>query len=297
VHHAKLALMRCACIDIGSNTTRLLVAEPADGALHEVLSQRAFTRLTSGQEIPPDKIELVARTVAQQVAMARECEARRIRAVATAAIRDAPNRAALCAAVKAAAGVEVAVLCPEDEARLAFAGATRTLRDAPPGTIAVVDVGGGSSEIVVGTMAGGVTWSASLRVGSGYLADHYLRSDPPAADQLDNVRRHVGGVFEGLAPPHADVAYAVGGSATSLRRLVGADLRHDTLARGMRLLASRSMADIAQRYELHPERVRVLAAGMTLLDEASRVLGLPLRIASGGLREGVLLEELAGLGG
>jgi exopolyphosphatase / guanosine-5'-triphosphate,3'-diphosphate pyrophosphatase len=289
--------MRCACIDIGSNTTRLLVAEPADGLLREVFSQRVFTSLTSGQEIPPDKIELVARTVAQHVRIARACQARRIRTVATAAIRDAPNRAALCAAVTAAAGVEVAVLSGDDEARLAFAGATRTLRCAPPGTIAVVDVGGGSSEIVVGTMAAGVTWSASFRVGSGYLADHYLRGDPPAAAELDDARRHVAGAFEGLTPPRADVAYAVGGSATSLRRLVGAELSHVTLARGMRMLGEASMADVARRFELHPERVRVLAAGMTVLDEASRVLHLPLRIASGGLREGVLLEELSGLGG
>jgi exopolyphosphatase / guanosine-5'-triphosphate,3'-diphosphate pyrophosphatase len=289
--------MPCACIDIGSNTTRLLVAELTDGSLHEVLSQRAFTRLRSGQAIPADKIELVAQTVASQVRMARECDAARIRTVATAAIRDAPNRDALCAAVADAAGVDIAVLSPHDEARLAFAGATRTLQHAPLGTIAVVDVGGGSSELVIGTMATGVTWSASFRVGSGFLADHYLRSDPPAADELDNVRRHVGGVFEGLDTPPADVAYAVGGSATSLRRLVGAELTHDTLARGLRVLGETPIAQIALRFELHPERVRVLPAGMALLDEASRVLGLPMRIASGGLREGVVLEDLAGLAG
>jgi exopolyphosphatase/guanosine-5'-triphosphate,3'-diphosphate pyrophosphatase len=285
--------MRCACIDIGSNTTRLLVAEASDGALTEVLSQRAFTRLTSGRPIPEDKIALVAQTVASQVRLAREAGAQHIRTVATAAIRDAPNRSELCAAVARAAGIEVVVLSGEDEARLAFAGATRTLQHAPLGVIAVVDVGGGSSELVIGTMAGGVTWSASFRVGSGFLADHYLRSDPPAPDELDNVRRHVGGVFEGLVTPPADVAYAVGGSATSLRRLVGAELSHDTLARGLHVLGGATIAEVAQRFELHTERVRVLPAGMLLLDEASRVLRGPLRIASGGLREGVLLEDLA----
>ncbi len=288
--------MRCACIDIGSNTTRLLVAESADGSLQEVLSQRAFTRLSSGKPIPADKIELVAQIVASQVRMALECGAQTIRTVGTAAIRDAPNRDELCAAVVHAAGVEIVVLSGDDEARLAFAGATRTLQHAPLGTIAVVDVGGGSSEIVIGTMADGVTWSASFRVGSGFLADHYLRSDPPAADELDNIRRHVGGVFEGLAAPPADVGYAVGGSATSLRRLVGAELSHDTLSRGMRVLADTPVELVAQRFELHPERVRVLPAGMLLLDEASSVLGLPLRIASGGLREGVVLEDMGSRG-
>jgi exopolyphosphatase/guanosine-5'-triphosphate,3'-diphosphate pyrophosphatase len=229
--------------------------------------------------------------------MANECGALSIQTVGTAAIRHAPNRDELCAAVAREAGVEVTVLSGDDEARLAFSGATRMLQHAPLGTIAVVDVGGGSSEIVVGTMAGGVQWSASFRVGSGFLADHYLRSDPPSADELDNVRRHVGGVFEGLRPPAVDVGYAVGGSATSLRRMVGAELSHETLNRGIRVLGETPVALIAQRFELHPERVRVMPAGMTLLDEASRVIGVPLQIASGGLREGVVLEMLSGRGG
>ncbi len=104
-------------------------------------------------------------------------------------------------------------------------------------------------------------------------------------------------MFEGLQPPAVDVGYAVGGSATSLRRMVGAELSHETLNRGIRVLGESPVALIVQRFELHPERVRVMPAGMTLLDEASRVIGVPLRIASGGLREGVVLEMLSGRGG
>jgi exopolyphosphatase / guanosine-5'-triphosphate,3'-diphosphate pyrophosphatase len=289
--------VRCACIDIGSNTTRLLVAELVDGSLREVYSQRAFTSLVSGKTIGPEKLALVARTVASQVRMANECGALSIQTVGTAAIRHAPNRDELCAAVVREAGVEVTVLSGDDEARLAFSGATRMLQHAPLGTIAVVDVGGGSSEIVVGTVADGVQWSASFRIGSGFLADHYLRADPPSTDELDNVRRHVGGVFAGLQPPAVDVGYAVGGSATSLRRMVGAELSHETLNRGIRVLSESPVALIAERFELHPERVRIMPAGMVLLDEASRVIGVPLRIASGGLREGVVLEMLSGRGG
>lgn len=270
------------------------MAEPAGGALLEVMSQRAFTRLTSGAPIPSDKIALVAATVAAQVRLARECGAERITTIATAAIRDAPNGADLCAAVAHEAGVEVAVLTGDDEARLAFAGATRMLEQPPAGPVAVVDIGGGSSEIVVGTIAGGVMWSASFRVGSGLLADRYLHSDPPATDELDEVRRHVAAVLEGLSVPSVDAAYAVGGSATSLRRLVGADLNHETLGRAISLLGSSPIASIAERFELHPERVRVMPAGMALLDEAARVLGRPLSIASGGVREGVILDELSG---
>ena len=93
-----------ACIDIGSNTTRLLVAQPADGQLREVLQQRAFTRLGKGlrrdEAIPEDKLEEVARVVATQVRLAEELGTGELRAVATAAIRRAGNGGALCAAVR-----------------------------------------------------------------------------------------------------------------------------------------------------------------------------------------------------
>jgi exopolyphosphatase/guanosine-5'-triphosphate,3'-diphosphate pyrophosphatase len=84
----------------------------------------------------------------------------------------------------------------------------------------------------------------------------------------------------------------VGGSATSLRRLVGAVLDHESLTRGIRLLGERPAAEIAQEFELHPERVRLLPAGMLLLDAVADLLGVELRVAKGGLREGVLLAEL-----
>lgn len=286
--------MRVAVIDIGSNTTRLLVAEPTEAGLREVMNQRAFTRLRGYEgAIPAAKVAEVAETVAMQAELARQGGADELVAVATAAIRQAPNRDHLCAAISDACGLEVTVLSGDDEARLAFLGATGTLHHAPEGTVAVVDVGGGSSELVCGTVAGGPRWSSSFRVGSGFLTDSYVRSDPPAAAELDAVRAHVAGVFEGLDVPPADVAYAVGGSATSLRRLIGAVLDHETLGRGVRLLSATPAQDVARRFELHVERVRVLPAGMLLLDGASTLLGLALQIAGGGLREGVVLERLA----
>jgi exopolyphosphatase/guanosine-5'-triphosphate,3'-diphosphate pyrophosphatase len=283
--------MLCACIDIGSNTTRLLVAECEGGALREVLQQRVFTRLGAKGGIGPEKVTVCAETVATQVRIARELGVERLRVVGTHAIRQAPNRDELQAAVAAAAGVRVEVLSGEDEARLAFVGATHTLGHLPLGEVGVVDVGGGSTEIVCGTLADGVSWSASFRVGSAYLADHYLHSDPPTPAELESVRRHAQGTFEGLEVPRPRVAYAVGGSATSLRRLVGALLDHESLTRGVRLLAELPAAEVARKFELHAERVRVLPAGMLLLDAAADVLGTPLRVARGGLREGVLLDE------
>jgi exopolyphosphatase / guanosine-5'-triphosphate,3'-diphosphate pyrophosphatase len=285
-----------ACIDIGSNTTRLLVAEPADGQLREVMQQRAFTRLGKGlrrnEAIPARKLAEVAMVVGTQVRLAEELGAGELRAVATAAIRRAANGDRLCEVVREASGVEVEILDGDEEARLAFVGATKTLGHPVEGEVAVADVGGGSSELALGTVAEGVRWSASFRVGSGFLADSYLHSDPPSIDELDAVRHHAAGTFEGLELPAPSFGVAVGGSATSLRRLVGASLEHETLERGVRFLATTPIAEVARRFELEPERVRLLPAGILILEAISDRLGCALQIGRGGLREGVILEMI-----
>jgi exopolyphosphatase/guanosine-5'-triphosphate,3'-diphosphate pyrophosphatase len=290
----------CACVDIGSNTTRLLVAECRDaGAIRELMTQRVYTRLGkslgSDKTIPAPKVDEVAEVVERQVRHARELGAERIRVVATAAIRQAANRADLVAAIEKASGVSAQVLSDDDEARLAFAGATRMLAAPIEGAIAVVDVGGGSTEIAIGSLEEGVTWSQSFRIGSGFLADSYLRSDPPAAQELESVRQHAAGVFEGLRAPAVERGVACGGSAASLRRMAGAELTHDALERAVRLLASAPRAEIAERFELDPERVHLLPAGVLILDAVSAAIGVPLKIGGGGLREGVVLELATGI--
>ena len=286
--------MICGCIDIGSNTTRLLVADAGGGSLRELMTDRAFTRIgraaSKDGTIPPAKIEETVEVVLRQARAARELGATQIVAVATAAIRAATNRDELCAAVEEAIGQPLEILTGGEEARLSFVGAARTLATPATGTMAVVDVGGGSTEIAVGAPDGSVDWSESFRIGSGFLADAYLRSDPPSAAELSVVREHVAGVFEDLETPAAESAVAVGGTATSLRRLVGAELSHETLERGVRVLSSTPIGDVADRFELDPERVRLLPAGILVLAAVSDRLGLPLRIARGGLREGVILE-------
>jgi exopolyphosphatase / guanosine-5'-triphosphate,3'-diphosphate pyrophosphatase len=273
------------------------VADTGNGQLRELVNQRAFTRIgksvDAGGSIPAAKIAETADVVAKQLNVAREVGAQHVVTVATAAIRNAPNRHELLAAVEQA-GTRMDVLSGEEEARLCFVGATRTLLAPVDGTVAVIDVGGGSSEIAIGEPDGAMAWSESFRVGSGFLADAYLRSDPPSVDELEKVRRHVAGTFEGLEPPPADEAVAVGGTATSLRRLLGAELSHETLERGIRVLSTTPIPEVAARFELDVERIRLLPAGILVLEAISDLLGLPLRIARGGLREGVLLELVEG---
>jgi exopolyphosphatase/guanosine-5'-triphosphate,3'-diphosphate pyrophosphatase len=290
--------MRCGCIDIGTNTTRVLVAEARDGVLTEVLQRRAFTRLgrglQAGGEIPAARIAETASVVAEQHALAERVGAQTIRAVATAVIRRASNGAAFCKAIFEYGGVEVCVLDGLEEARLAFLGATRTLGQPLPGRVAVVDVGGGSTEIAVGTLDGGVEWCASFPFGSGFLADAYLGSDPPSPAELEAVSAYAAAALEDIDPGPIDVAVAVGGSAASLRRLVGSELDPDSLQRALGLLRSGPAADVAFRFDLDVQRVRLMPAGLLALDAAAQALGKPLQIGRGGLREGVLLE-LAGL--
>ena len=288
--------MRCACIDIGSNTTRLLVADAGPAGVVPVLERRAFTRIGRSLDalgaIPGAAIEAEAKVVAEQRAAAAAAGAERLRVVATAAIRGAANGAALAAAIRGRAGVEVFVLSGDDEGRLAFAGATRTLAEPPPGTIAVVDVGGMSTEIVVGTIAGGVSWLRSFAIGSGALAGH-CRYDPPSRADIDAMRAAAEAAFAVAEVPPADHAVAVGGSTASLPTLVGPVIDTAALARGLEKLGAAPAAEVAGLHGLAPERAELLPAGMVVLYAAARRIGMPLQIGRGGLREGVVLE-LAG---
>ena len=283
--------MLCAAIDIGSNTTRLLVAEPVDGQLKKVMEQRAYTRigkaLDGEGEIPEAKADEIAAVVATQVRLARELGAETIRAVATAAMREANNGEEVARAVGKEAGVEVEILSEEEEGRLSFIGATKTLGHPVEGPIGVVDVGGGSTEVILGTVPGGVREVRSWRVGSGVLADELIASDPPSAAEIRKIRDRIDDIFSGVEIERPAQAVAVGGSATSLRKLVGAVLEYETLERGIRVLASDPAAEVARRFELDPVRVRILPTGVLLLEKLSELLGQPLadrqgRVARGG---------------
>jgi exopolyphosphatase / guanosine-5'-triphosphate,3'-diphosphate pyrophosphatase len=285
--------MRCACVDIGTNTTRLLVAESLDDGLREVAAVRRFARLRAEPDgaIPAATIARVAALVASHVALAREHGADRVRAVATAAIRDAPNRDELCRAVRAAAGVEVDVLTGDEEAALAFAGALTTFERPPDGVIGVIDVGGGSSELVTGTAGDGVQWCASLALGSGVLSDRHLSSDPPALDELAAARAEVDAALAAVEPPTPGCVLAVGGSATSLAGAAGGELAPETIARVLAVLIAAPAAEAAQRLGLPVERVRLLPAGLLVLEAAWDAFGRPpLHVVRGGLREGVVLR-------
>jgi len=288
----------CAAIDIGSNTTRVLVAEPVEGQLKKVMEQRAYTRINKALDaagaISAAKVDEVCEVVATQVRLAEELGAKEIRAVATAAVREASNGAEAAAKIGAAAGIPVEILSDEEEGRLSFVGATKTLGHPVEGRVGVVDVGGGSTEVILGSVRGGAEEVLSWQVGSGVLADELIASDPPSAAEIRKVRDRIDDIFSGVEIEHPAQAVAVGGSATSLRRLVGAVLEYETLERGIRVLSGDPASEVARRFELDPERVRILATGVLILEKVSELLGQPLQIGKGGLREGIILDLLNG---
>lgn len=274
---------------VGSGTSASPVLAP-------VVERRAFTQLgricRTGGSLPQAAREALVAIVAAQAEEARMLGAAAIRVVATAALRRSADGLATCHALAAAARAPVELLSERDEARLAFAGATSVLEGAAAGAVAVVDVGGGSAQLVVGTCDAGAGWSVSLPLGSSDLTAAHLHGDPPAARELSALRDAVEQTLAGVAPPPVERALAVGGSATSLRRLAGARLDAASLERALAELIAVSAEEAGARLRIAPERARLLPAGIVVLAAVTRRLG-PLEIARGGLREGVLRELAA----
>jgi exopolyphosphatase / guanosine-5'-triphosphate,3'-diphosphate pyrophosphatase len=266
-----------------------------------VMEQRAYTRFEKSSKrknrIVDEKVEELCEVVSTQVRLAEQLGAEAIRIVATAAIREAKNASQVASRISEAAGAAVEVLSEEEEGRLAFLGATKTLGHPVEGEIGVVDVGGGSSEIILGTVADGVRTVRSFKIGSGAVAEEFLTNDPPSASEIRALRDYIDDFFDGIEVDQPDQAVAVGGSATSLRTLVGAVLEYETLERAVRVLTGIPVAEVAKRFELDPQRVRILPAGVLILEKLSELLGQPLQIGKGGLREGIILDLLTASNG
>jgi exopolyphosphatase/guanosine-5'-triphosphate,3'-diphosphate pyrophosphatase len=292
--------LRRACIDIGSNTTRLLVADcDGDRGLVEHRQERAFTMLgrsiDASGAIPAAKLAEVLQAVAMQYAIARELGAEQVRCVATAGVRRAANGATLVRLVQAVCdGLELEILSDAEEARLAFIGAAWGIGAVGENGLGVVDAGGGSSELVVGDAPRHVRWWVSLPLGSGDVTHRWLPSDPPTEAELDDALGHTRATFADVRPP-ADVrrVIAVGGSATSLRMLAGPTLELEALDQLLATTQRYSAVEFARSFGIDVQRARLLAGGLLILRVVSELFGAPLEIGRGGLREGLLLEPSA----
>jgi exopolyphosphatase/guanosine-5'-triphosphate,3'-diphosphate pyrophosphatase len=291
--------MKIGIVDVGSNTIRLLVADRRGGELVTLREEREHLFL--GEDVERDgrlsaaRIEEAARCAAGFTKSARKLGADAIDVIVTAPGRQSSNGGKLVRQLEAATGAPVRVLSADEEGRLAFAGAI-AVADAMPAVIAVCDVGGGSAEAVVGTPEGGPAWSRSLDIGAVRLSERFLIADPPGRRALAAATEEVERHLDGFTPPLPQAAFATGGTARALRKLVGWELEGEEFDAALRILGKQPSANVARTFGLHQQRARTLAAGAVILSALQARLGVPLEVSRAGLREGAalaLLDELA----
>jgi exopolyphosphatase/guanosine-5'-triphosphate,3'-diphosphate pyrophosphatase len=280
--------MRVGVIDVGSNTTRLLVASAGPKGLDPVETQKL--RLSLGEEIERHgvvsdvHVAAAAKAVAEMARAARRERVDSLDVFLTAPGRQAGNAAELVAALTRAAGVQARVLTKDQEGTLAYRGAVLTAGIALPERIAVCDIGGASTEIAVGSPSSDPDWIESVDLGSVRLTTRTgdMASEAEAA-------------FDHLEPPTVEAALVVGGSARAARRLVGAELGETELAEALQIVETTSPREVADRFGVDRARAQILPAGVVLLAEVQRKLGVTLHVCGGGIREGAVLASLEAL--
>jgi exopolyphosphatase / guanosine-5'-triphosphate,3'-diphosphate pyrophosphatase len=293
-----MMVMRVGIVDVGANTLRLLVAAPdGAGGVRSVRAERTQLGLgedieRSGGMICPEKLEEAAAVARNYVRRARGARCDSIQILVTSPGRQAVNGEALVAALEDATGVAVRVLGRDEEGELAWHGAVACAED-PPESVAVCDVGGGSTQLAVGTLEEGPAWTRSVDIGSLRLARRVFESDPPRKRELARARDEVAAALAELTPPLPLAALATGGTARSLRRVVGTSLGEQELEAALRKLGKRTTAEISQDFGVDRDRAGTFLAGTMILAGVQLLLATPLAVAQGGLREGAALALLA----
>jgi exopolyphosphatase / guanosine-5'-triphosphate,3'-diphosphate pyrophosphatase len=288
--------MRVAVIDVGSNTARLLVATvTADGSVVPVAEERHYLRLGAEIErtgtLSKSTVAAAAATCSAYARRAAALGTDRATVIVTAPGRQGASASALTAALAERTGLPVRILPAESEGRLAYDGAVARAPGRLPNLVAVVDIGGGSTEIAVGTPELGAAWVRSADLGSLRLTRAYLGGgDPPSARRIAAAREAIRVELGSMHPPSPDIALAVGGSARAAAKILGSRFDADGLDEAVAILARRPAAKAARAYGIGSHRAETLLAGALLLAETSRVLDKELELGRGGLREGAALE-------
>jgi exopolyphosphatase / guanosine-5'-triphosphate,3'-diphosphate pyrophosphatase len=288
--HRQDELVPVGVIDVGSNTVRLKVADDGE----ELVSAREMLRLGAEVEqhgrIRDDKLAETVEVVRRFAGLARDHGATELELLITSPGRQAENGGELRAALADAGVCDARILSSAEEGLLAFSGAL-TVADPPPARlVAVVDVGGGSAQVVIGSRRRGPIWARSIDIGSQRLTSRLLGGDPPGLEALGEARAEVQRYLEDFDPPLPRVTLAVGGSARALRRVAGTRLDPEELDRVLELLAATPSERLVDDYGVDPDRARTMAAGTLILSEIQRRLDTPLKVVRAGLREGALLE-------
>jgi exopolyphosphatase/guanosine-5'-triphosphate,3'-diphosphate pyrophosphatase len=288
---------RVAVIDIGTNSTRLLVAEVAEGRVEELERETRVTRLGRGVDLSgslaTEGIEAVCAAIADYVETYRRLGAEKVEAIATSAVRDADNGAAFIAELRERFALDARVLEGDQEALLTYRGATSGL--APAGPRLVIDIGGGSTELIVGRGTE-VVFRVSLQAGVVRQSERHIAGDPPTTAELETLAEEISVLLtEALPdgpPPLVDSAIAVAGTPTSLAaidlgldpydrdQVHGHNLSLEAIQHMLSQLASLPLAERRRVTGLHPDRAPMIVAGVVILIEVMRAFGLSAVTAS-----------------
>jgi exopolyphosphatase / guanosine-5'-triphosphate,3'-diphosphate pyrophosphatase len=304
---------RVAVVDIGSNSTRLLIADIGGGGVSEIERQSRVTRLGRGVDLTgqlsAEAIEAACEAIADYVAICRECGVERIEAIATSAVRDASNGEAFAAELRERFALSARVLDGEEEARLTYMGAT--FEGPPTEPTLVVDIGGGSTELVVGT-GHEIAFHASMQAGVVRHTERHITSDPPTPNELEALAGDVRGLIVaaiGEDPAAtATAGIAVAGTPTSLasielglepydpRQVHGRTLDLVAIQRLLSQLASAPLAKRAGIRGLHPDRAPSIVAGVIILVETMRAFDLDrITVSEHDILYGVAIEAVSAL--
>jgi exopolyphosphatase / guanosine-5'-triphosphate,3'-diphosphate pyrophosphatase len=286
--------VRVAVVDIGSNSTRLLVAECQEGRVVRELERRSqVTRLGKGVDasgaLDPEAMERVFSTLDEYRGLIDEHDAERRIAVLTSAVRDAANGSEFASRVEHDYGLKPHILTGDEEARLTFLGATSERDPSAQTPTLVIDIGGGSTEMVIGTgrEAG---FHVSNQAGVVRQTERHIHHDPPRPEELEALAADVRSIFVDGVPEEqrraVQHAIAVAGTATSLAAIAqGLDPYDPEKVHGYvlssaeieRLLGELAAIPLEQRRQvpgLHPDRAPTIVAGAVILREAARLFGL-----------------------
>ncbi len=304
---------RIASIDVGTNTVLLLVAERRGALLAPVLERAEITRLGRGVDasgrLDAAAIRETVAVLAEYARQARELGVRSIVCVATSAARDAANGAELFDAARRRAGLSPEVISGEEEARLVYASAWRDFGASGGGPLAVLDVGGGSTELVFGE-GPAPRDRTSLQVGAVRLTERHVRGDPPSPGELEALREAARAALRPLgemALRPGGRLVGVAGTVTTLcavaqalpaydpERVHGASLSLDQVERLAARLAGLEVRARAALPGMEPKRADVILAGALAVAEAMRATGFDrLTVSDRGVRWGLLYDRFGG---
>ena len=281
--------MRVAAFDCGTNSLRLLVADldVDQGTSRDVVREMRIVRLGQGVDrtgrIADASLQRVFAAVEEYMDTVRDLDVAQIRFCATSAARDAENAEEFLAGIRDRVGVAPEVLVGDDEARTSFAGAVRDLPPLPE-PLLVVDIGGGSTELILGSCDGTVEAAHSLDIGSVRLNERHLHSDPPTKEEIEAAVEDIDGTLDSseVDPARADAVIGVAGTVTTIAAGVldlesyepelihRSVLRCDAVQGAVTQLLTMMVEQRKALGYMHPGRADVIGAGGLILDRILR---------------------------